>query len=250
MSSAAPALAVLKAVAALCASQPTCFSPDEAAAGLLVADELRALFLPLARARGVGAAASAGVPRSAARQAVASDQAPLTLLQLPAEVLVLLFGRLDARSLARFAATCSELFREPKTPVEEALRKRAAARGHVCPARLPRGFSSWPAHLAWLEPRRDEAWAPAAAGLTVCSFFVAEGGRLMSCGAEGLYERGLLGHGELKDEARVVPTPTLLPSMAGIRIVSVAAGYGLSAAVSAAGMVYTWGIGTDGKLGH
>ena len=160
-----------------------------------------------------------------------------------------MLSRLDAFSLARFSATCSELFREPMTPVEEALRKRTAAGGRACPARLPQGFSSWPAHLAWLKRRRDEAWAPVGAG-RLSSFFVAEGGWLMSCGAEDEDARGVLGHGELEVEARVVPTPTLLPSMAGIRIVSVAAGYGLSAAVSAAGMVYTWGIGTDGKLGH
>ena len=136
------------AAAAECAAQAAGFCPEEAAAGLIAADELRALFLPLARTRGVGAAALAGMPPPAARQAVAEGQAPLTLLQLPAEVLVLVLGRLDTRSLARLAATCSELFREPMTPLEEALRQRAATRGNVYPARLPQEFSSWPAHLA------------------------------------------------------------------------------------------------------
>ena len=38
--------------------------------------------------------------------------------------------------------------------------------------------------------------------------------------------------------------------MAGIRINSVLAGCGFSAAVSAAGTVYTWGMGDEGRLGH
>jgi hypothetical protein len=93
--------------------------------------------------RGGGAAASEGVPPPTARQAVAADQA-LALLQLPAEVLILMLGWLDARSLARVAATFSELYHgksRPMTLVEEALRQRAAKRGRVCPDRLPLEFS-------------------------------------------------------------------------------------------------------------
>ena len=95
------AIALLQVAAAECAAQAAGFSPVEAAAGLLAADELRALFLPLARTQGGGTAASAGVSPKAARQAVAVDQAPLTLLQLPAEVLLLVIGRLNARSRYR-----------------------------------------------------------------------------------------------------------------------------------------------------
>ena len=47
----------------------------------------------------------------------------------------------------------------------------------------------------------------------------------------------------------MVPITTPLPSIAGIRISSVSAGTGFNAAASAAGRVYTWGIGTDGRLG-
>ena len=57
---------------------------------------------------------------------------------------------------------------------------------------------------------------------------------------------GLLGHGELDVNNPVVPKPTRLLSMAGIRISSVSAGLGFCAAVK----VYTWGVGTDGCLGH
>jgi hypothetical protein len=69
--------------------------------------------------------------------------APLTLLQLPPEVLILVLCRHHTLSLTRVAATCSELYRgkpRPMTLVEEALRQRTAARGHVCPDRLAEGF--------------------------------------------------------------------------------------------------------------
>ena len=87
---------------------------------------------------------------------------------------------------------------------------------------------------------------PVAVG-TGCSFFVANG-RLMGCGAE--FQPGMLGHGALDGEDRVVRTPTLLPSMVGILISSVSAGCDLNAAVSAAGTVYTWGVGGGRFLGH
>jgi hypothetical protein len=230
------ALASLKAAAAACASQAVGFSPDDAASGLLAADELRALFLPLVRTRGGGNAAASGVPPPAARQAAAADQAPLTLLQLPGDLLVLVFWRLDACSLARVAASCSELYHSkpcPMTPVEEVLRKRAAARGRVCPARLPHEFSSWAVHLAWLEHRRDEAWAPVGPSFS-SSLFVAEDGRPMSCGVEYEAAPRVLGLGELEGEDCAVPTPTLLLSMDGVRVSSVAAGIMFTAAVSAA----------------
>ena len=96
----------------------------------------------------------------------------MTLLQLPAEVLVLWFGRLDARSLTRAVAICAELYRDKlrsiMTHEVEVLRQCAAARGHFCPERLAQNFSSWTAHIAWLECRCNEAWSPIAAGFRSC----------------------------------------------------------------------------------
>ncbi len=48
---AAAALAALKAAAADCFAAQAGFGPGEAVAGVLVADELRALFFPLVRGR-------------------------------------------------------------------------------------------------------------------------------------------------------------------------------------------------------
>ena len=125
---------VSKSAAADCAAQNAGFSPDESATGLIAADKL-------ARTRDGGIAESAGELPPATLQSVAADQAPLSLLQFPIEVLLLVLGRLDMQSLAHVAATCSALFHEPMNPVEEALQQRAAARGRVCPARLPQDFS-------------------------------------------------------------------------------------------------------------
>ena len=224
--------------------------------GLRVADELRAVFLG-----SVDTCEAELRPGANPRNRMRLDTVPMTLLQLPPDVLLLVFCRLDLRSLVRIAATCSMLYRDPPprpmTPVEEALRERAAARGHASPVFIPEGGStSWVPHLAWLERRREEAWVPVAAR-TYSSFFVAEGGRLISCGAEDDYDdeegrinAGILGHGELNDDDFIVKTPTLLPSMADTRITCVCTGEGFNAAVSAAGDVYTWGDGQKGQLGH
>jgi hypothetical protein len=189
------------------------------------------------------------------------EPTPLKLLELPPDVLLLVFCRLDMHSLVHIAATCSKLYRDdpprPMTLTEEALRQRAVVRGYVSPACLPEGATtSWVQYLAWLERRRDEAWTPLAVR-TSSSFFVADGGRLMSCGTEDdEYDKeervaaGVLGHGALNDVDFSVSTPMLLPSMVGIRINSVSAGEGFGVAVSAAGNVYTWGEGDNGQLGH
>ena len=180
--------------------------------------------------------------------ATAAGPAKLALLQLPSDVLVNVFCWLDGRSLARVAATCVFLNTPARlNPIEEALRQRAAMRGRVCPDRMLQCFSSWTAHLSWLDHRCDEAWVPVAA--RTVSVFVADG-RLMSCGSETEYIRGVLGHGKRNDQDRIIRAPTPLQSMAGVRIRSVAAGCGFNASVSAAGTVHTWGVGDFGCLGH
>ncbi len=115
------------------AGQAAIFSADETVPSLLAEEEM-----------GRGAAPSAGALPPATRVAAAAGQAPLTLL-------ILVVCRLKTRSLARFAATCSDLYLDkpaadeprPMTTVEDALRLRAKARCHVSSDRLPEGFSSW-----------------------------------------------------------------------------------------------------------
>ena len=205
----------------------------------------------------VGCASVSVVVSPPASYVIAPGKAKL--LDLPNELLVLLLGWLDARNLVRVAATCPKLYYEPMASVEVVLRQRAASRGRACPESLPLGSSSWAAHLAWLEHRRDEAWAPVAAGIC-SSFFLSDGGRLICCGVEGNGLCGALGHGELDGvdrvisqldgNDRVVPVPTPLPSVVALRMGSVSAGSGYTAAVSVGGMVFTWGTGNNGCLGH
>lgn len=87
-------IAVLQAAAADCAVQAAAFRSNEATGGPPAADELSALFLPLAR--GHGAAPEAGASAGAhTGQAFAASLAPLMLLQLQTEVLITVLFRLD-----------------------------------------------------------------------------------------------------------------------------------------------------------
>ena len=70
----------------------------------------------------------------------------LTSLPLPRDLILAVLHCLDASNLARVAATCTEL----GVHTESALRERAAF-GRIYPDSIPRGFSTWAAHLAWLE---------------------------------------------------------------------------------------------------
>lgn len=176
---------------------------------------------------------------------------PLRLNDLPSDVLARVFCILDALSMVRVFATCTDIRYRTSgdvTLLEETIRHRAADRGRVCPAQMPPDFTSREAHLAWLDAC-DVAWAPVAGGPT-CAYFVA-GGRLMSCGVETDLRRGALGHAHTVSDGKfAVSTPTQPLTTAHIRICGVSAGLGFGTAVSATGALYTWGIGHNGRLGH
>ena len=194
--------------------------------------------------------------------AIQADTTHMDLLGLPDEVLVQILERVDARSLGRLTATCTEIQRQ----VEEVLSQRTAAhrRSHYAPfpdhtgnlhvAQLPINFSAV-SRLIWLECERirNEAWVPIAAGATT-SFIVADGGRLMSCGTQIAEElsirQGVLGQGYLRIDQNVITTPTPLPSMVGVNVNQVSSRGYFTAAVSRTGSVYTWGTGEHGCLGH
>lgn len=178
----------------------------------------------------------------------------MSFLDLPYEVQVFVLAFLDAKSLSRVAATCTELFRNQTNQVVDALCMHAAVHHCVCPDRLPNALTSWSSYLAFIECRQSEAWVPVATGLS-SAFFVTAGGCLSSCGSESAAELGALGHGETDAVGdmmmmRVLNSPTPLPSMIGIRINSVSTGSGFCVAVSRCGIVYTWGNGSYGCLGH
>jgi len=242
----------LRAAAMHCQLAAWSFTDEQAAEGLAVADRLRDIFLP---------------PPAAASSAM---QQPSTLLQLlPTELLSDVLSHLGTYDLARLAATCRPLWRDaptppprpmpllrPMGPVETELRRRLTARGLRICSSLPKGALSWVPYLlkrALCDALGREA--PLAVGGRVSLFVDAEG-RLLTCGTEKTGGAGqlLLGHDvdpdADPDEPSPIGPPTLVPSMQGRRIMSVAASEGHCLALSREGEVYSWGEGRDGSLGR
>jgi len=232
----------------------TSFSDEQAAECLAVADELRACFLP----RPTSATPAVSQP--------AEEQAADLLQLLPPELLAAIMSLLDMGSLARLAATCPSLWRDapalptPRAigPVEAELRQRAGARGLVVSASLPEGAISWvPYLLACYLRDALRRQAPLAVGSmsTECRFstFVDREDRLLTCG-RGMGRELLLGHAvELVAGSHnfcEISSPTLVLSMQGTRIVSVATGCCHCLALSTVGEVYSWGCNSYGELGY
>jgi len=245
----AATIAALRAVVSHCHVAAWSFSDVQAAEVFAIADGLRNLFLP---------------PPAAASSAV--HQLPLQWLQLlPAELLTVVLSHLDTHDLARLAATCRPLWcnaptppprpmplLRPTGPVEMELRRRATARGLRIGSSLPAGALSWVPYLLKRVLRdvlRREA--PVAVSTEHSLFVDLEGSGSENSGNGGQL---LLGHdwgADIDpDERRAIGPPTLVPSMLGRRIVSVATSGWHCLALSTEGEVYSWGDGTDGSLGH
>ena len=234
------ALTALRAAARECQLAAPSFTDEQAAQGLAITDELRAVFLPPA----------------------SSTHAASRLLQLPAELLSAILSRLDTCDLARLAATCRSLCRDAPTPtpptrqigpVETELRRRAEARGLDVGSSLPEGATSCVACLLKRDRRAAQMrQAPLAVGHEH-SIFVDKEGRLLTCGRDGV-GTPLLGHAEDPDAdpdaPREIGPPTLVPSMQAKRIVSISSSNDHCLALSAEGEVYSWGSGYFGALGH
>ena len=230
---AAALLAALRAVATHCQLAAWSFTDEQAAEGLAVVDGLRDIFLP---------------PPSAAASAVPQPHLLQGLPLLPTEVLAVVLSHLDTHDLARLAATCRPLWRDaptppprpmpllrPMGPVETELRGRATARGLRIGSSLPAGALSWVPYLlkrVLRDAMRREA--PLAAGAEF-SVFVDTEGRLLTCGGAG--GQHPINPTASPDPPRPIALPTLVPSMEGRRIVSVAAGAHHCLALSCQGEV-------------
>jgi hypothetical protein len=234
MTLAADALSALRAATSECAGAAGCFSPEQCAAGVALANKLRALF-----SRPVAAAATADV----------GEVQTLLLPHLPTELLLQVVRHLEVRDLARLAVTCQKLYFGPPCPprptsvVEEELRRRAADAGRRLPSSPPASVSGWVPALLQREWRHSLEVGTVAAGISPHSLFVGAKGALMVCGYED--EVGTLGLPSSQGEV-LVPIP--VPCMAGIRMRHVVAGYDCSLAVSEAGRVYMWGAAQYGRL--
>ena len=243
-------LAALRAVATHCQVAAWSFTDEQAAEVLTVADGLRDIFLPSP------AAAASAVPQPHLLQ---------WLQFLPTEILSVVLSNLDMHDLACLAATCRSLWRDaptppprpmpllrPMGPVETELRRRVTARGLRIGSSLPKGTLSWVPYLLRRVLRDVLRQTPFAVRNDVSLFLDAEG-RLLTCGTERLGQL-TLGHAVVPDADPDVPRfigpPTLVPSMQGRRIVSVAASEWHCLALSREGEVYSWGDGRNGSLGH
>lgn len=195
----------------------------------------------------------------AAPRARTTDEHGLSLLQLPAELLGLILCRLDTRGLCHIASCCRWLYHGPSgtsepesqtSPVEDALRQRARRRAVVVPVDLPAHMSS----LGWLQYLLRREWQSAVPRSRISTsddhcLLLDAADRLLSCGTEDLFHgHGVLGHG--KHGQLLLSTPTPIPSMADVRVRSVAAFNGNSFALGRQGELYSWGKGFHGVLGH
>jgi hypothetical protein len=149
-----------------------------------------------------------------------------------------------------------------KSPVIMALQQHAFPGGEVIPDTRPtcamrssrrcglRCPESWVAYLArCVRQRRCREAPPIAAGNNASvdmgrshSLFVDAAGRLLSCG-----QGDAVGHG---DAVTKYLEPAPVAAMAGVHVVSVAAGFAHSLALGWDSRVYSWGWNVWGQLGH
>ena len=223
-----------------CQALAASFTNGQAAEGLAITEELRAVFQR-------PASTSAAVARLAA-------QPPELLTVVPPELLPIILSQLDIRALACLAATCRLLWCDAPSPppalptpglVETELRRRAEARGLHVGSSLPEGTLSRVPYLRkrdFYDALRREA--PLAVGY-YHSLFVGREGRLHLACPRAAIKAGrvgepLLGHdwGSAAGASTVSVPPTLVPSMQDKRIVSVATGGSHCLALGAVGEVY------------
>jgi len=255
------ALAALRAVATECQTLAAGFGDEQAAVGLTITDELRAIFQR-------PAAASSAVTLSGLTLASAVEMEsppPELLSDVPPELLSIILSRLGTRDIACLAATCRLLWCGAPTPspplstpglVETELRRRAEARGLHIGSSLPDGALSWVPHLL----KRDfhdalRRKAPFAVEDGHSLFVDSEGRLHLACCRldlkPGKVGEPLLGldWGVAAGASVSIPL-TLVPSMQDKRIVSVATSSSHCLALSVKGEVYSWGSRSRGALGH
>lgn len=73
--------------------------------------------------------------------------------------------------------------------------------------------------------------------------FVTDNGIVMTC---GMGEQGCLGHGDWSNSSK----PKLIEALLSFDVTCVSCGPAHVAVVTSDGIVFTWGCGNDGRLGH
>ena len=206
-----------------------------------------------------------GVPtgkrRRVATRSETRPKPPLSLLELPPDLLGVLFAHVPAVGLCSAAAACRALHAEH---VPAAARERAVLLGHALPALRP--FETALRALRFVELMSERA--PSTMSADTCHTLAIADGSVLSWGGhqqgpmnedeegddddDDENERRCwlahLGHG--RDVGRSVAVATPVVGLGGVVIREVAAGYEHSLFLSAEGRVWSCGVGEHGRLGH
>ena len=164
------------------------------------------------------------------------EDSPLNLEDLPPELIIGILKALCVYDLGRTCMTSLTLLAH----AEQTLRQQSRST-----SKLPESGSFQ--LLAWRERRLAQTLVHGAviAGGHMHSAFADSDGRLLTCGTD-VEAHGFLGHGE--DVERIL-TPLTLP-LFHERVVSVSAHAMHTLALTADGVIYSFGHGGCGKLGH
>ena len=185
-------------------------------------------------------------------------QLSTNLSEIPEDLLVAIVAALPSHvDIARVdcvsrAFHCGRSMPFPFPPqasaVEQALRLRAViAQREPPPTRGATQQLLWEEHVALANPPQVVS-----SGEMHCAFII--GGQLNTCGTETADVEdalGLLGHGigETRLPMRLAH-PTPVPSLQDVRVRSVSASERHTLVLSAAGAVFSFGVGYYGQLGH
>lgn len=231
--------------------------PDEAAAALALAKQLLALLSQRGEKRDEPSTCPAS---SLASQDAAEVQKPC-ICSLPMDTLARIFTCLpSARDLVNLSAVSRVFHNPPHSAIDLALFQRASKGNHPVPETPRDGALSWTHMMCKAELVREANLARRLSAGEIYSLSIDAQGRLLSCGSDEDNELesvgprmvfGLLGQGLTEeDESPFVERPTLVRSMLGMRVCSVAASDYHALAITEDGAVWSWGSGHYGALGH
>lgn len=175
---------------------------------------------------------------------------PDLLCRLPNEVLCLcIMCHVDAATLGRLESTSRRFYGFPPRPalVEQACIRRFAdvSQYGYHPIRCAaHGYTeSWATAINVAEAQQANRVKNCAAG-SDHTLFLSQG-RVAACGVQA---QGRCGFG--RTEAQSCRSLLFIPALSSTVITSVAAGAAHSLALSSHGVVFSWGHGAHGKLGH
>lgn len=226
---------------AIAAASTATLSADDHRAALTLCEELAHTLR--ARVPASSSSGSAAGPPEPKRPD-STGAAPLELLTLPPELVLLVLAKLPVQDLAHTDCVCSGMHGPPRPRgmVEQTLRFRAAEAGRSVPATLPAGEACWTQALLWHE-RRPGATAQLDAGGNDHSAFINAERRLLTCGVTAAT-------GQPAEEE--LSTPRIVDALQDVAVKAVACGAFSTLVLSDAGVVYSCGIGevVAGALGH